>query len=325
MRGILMSKPTLIVSLDFELYWGVQDHSELPEYEDHVLGARKAIPQLLELFQKHDIHATWATVGFLFAENEQEVRSFFPKELPTYDNEVLSGYRRFGTIGQNENTAPCFYAHSLIAQIAATPSQEIGSHTFSHYYCWESGQTTEQFRADMAAAKDIAHHYGFDVKTVVFPRNQCAPEYSQILAELDFAAYRDIEDNWIHKKIKFRPLKRLLRLADVYLPLTGQGGYIPKIENGIVALMGSRMYKPFFKPLGFLEGLKLRRIKKQMLHAAKNGLTFHLWWHPHNIGVRTEFHLKQLEEIFSYYDMLKEKYGMRSLNMSEAAYEVLNG
>jgi hypothetical protein len=82
--------------------------------------------------------------------------------------------------------------------------------------------------------------------------------------------------------------------------------------------------KPYFKPLAFLEGLKIRRIKRQMLHAAKTGKTFHLWWHPHNVGVQTEFHMKQLEEIFSYYDELKKKYGMRSLNMDEAAQEVLN-
>ena len=83
------------------------------------------------------------------------------------------------------------------------------------------------------------------------------------------------------------------------------------------------MYKPYFKPLGFLERLKVRRIKKQMLHAAKNGLTFHLWWHPHNVGVRTDFHMSQLEEIFSYYESLREKYGMLSLNMREAAAAIM--
>ena len=82
------------------------------------------------------------------------------------------------------------------------------------------------------------------------------------------------------------------------------------------------MYKPIFRPLEFLEGLKLRRIKKQMLHAAKKGLAFHLWWHPHNVGVRTEEHLKQLEEIFRYYEELKETYGMRSLNMREMTEEI---
>ena len=83
------------------------------------------------------------------------------------------------------------------------------------------------------------------------------------------------------------------------------------------------MYKAIRPGLRFLEPLKLRRIKSQMRYAAKHNKTFHLWWHPHNVGVLTEEHLEQLEEIFSYYDTLKEKYGMRSLNMKEAA-ELLN-
>ncbi len=320
-----MSTPTLIVSLDYELFWGMQDGWELSKYEENILGGRSAIPQMLALFEKHGIHATWATVGFLFGKDEEELRRFFPTQMPTYENVALSAYRCFGSIGTNEKTAPCYYGSSLVEQIAAVPGQEIGSHTFSHYYCREAGQTTEQFRADMESAKAIAKAHDFDLKSVVLPRNQCEPAYTAVLTELGFTTYRDEENDWIHEKVKFRPLMRILRLADVYLPLTGQGGYVPKIENGIVNLVGSRMYKPYFKPLAFLEGLKVRRIKKQMLHAAKNGLTFHLWWHPHNVGVRTDFHMKQLEEIFSYYDELKEKYGMRSLNMGEAAQEVLNG
>ena len=319
-----MIHSTFIVSLDFELFWGMQDGWELSQYEDHVLGGREAIPRMLELFQRHGIHATWATVGFQFAESEAEARNYFPDQKPAYDNPALSSYRCFGHMGQNETDAPCFYAPSLIRQIAATPNQEIGSHTFSHYYCREAGQTVEQFRADMLAAKAIAADKGFDLKSVVLPRNQCEPEYTRVLNQLGFTAYRDEENDWIHEKVKLRPLMRLLRLGDVYLPLTGQGGYVPKVEQGIVNLVGSRMYKPYFKPLAFLEGLKVHRIKKQMLYAAKNGLTFHLWWHPHNVGVRTDFHMKQLEEIFSYYEALKEKYGMRSLNMGEAAQVVLH-
>ena len=320
-----MAAPTMIVSLDFELFWGMQDGWELREYEANILGGRKAIPQMLELFQKHGIHATWATVGFLFGENEKELQSFFPEQLPSYKNDVLSAYRCFGTIGKNEVEAPCYYGSSLVRKIAAVPGQELASHTFSHYYCREAGQTTAQFCADIKAAKAIGNAHGFDLKSVVLPRNQCEPEYTAVLTGLGFTSYRDEESDWIHEKVKFRPLMRILRLMDVYVPLTGQGGYIPTIENGIVNLVGSRMYKPYFKPLAFMEGLKIRRIKKQMLHAAKNGLTFHLWWHPHNVGIRTDYHMKQLEEIFSYYDELKEKYGMRSLNMSEAAQEVLNG
>ena len=43
---------TLIVSLDFELFWGMLDCSTLEAYQANVLGGRKAIPQMLELFEK---------------------------------------------------------------------------------------------------------------------------------------------------------------------------------------------------------------------------------------------------------------------------------
>ena len=309
----------LIVSLDFELFWGMLDCSTLETYGENILGGRKAIPQLLKLFEKYGIHATWATVGFLFADNKEELRKFFPVEeqLPTYDKPDVCPYPWFDSIGNDETDAPCFFAPSLVKLVAETSGQEMASHTFSHYYCREKGQTAKQFVADMAAAKAIAREKGYDLTSVILPRNQCEPEYTQVLRELGFTAYRDEENDWIHERIKFRPLLRLLRLADVYLPLTGQGGYIGKNENGIWNLVGSRMYKPILKPLAFLEPLKLWRIKRQMLHAARKGLTFHLWWHPHNVGIRTEEHFRQLEEIFDYYLLLKQRYGMESRNMAE--------
>lgn len=314
---------TLIVSLDFELFWGMQDCTSLSDYCANVLGGREAIPKLLELFKRYHIHATWATVGFMFAENFDELRQYFPAKgkFPAYTNKKLSSYRCFSRIGENEQTAPCFYASSLIKEIADTDGQEIASHTFSHYYCREKGQTLEQFEEDLKAAVTLAQDKGYFLTSIVLPRNQCSDEYIEVLHKFGINAYRDEENDWIHEKIKFRPLLRLLRLADVYLPLTGQGGYHPNVENEVINLVGSRMYKPILKPLRFLEALKIMRIKKQMLHAAKNGLTFHLWWHPHNIGIMTEEHLKQLEEIFRYYRYLNKKYGMKSLNMREVASE----
>ncbi len=319
----MKEKAKFIISLDFELFWGMQDGWTLEEYQANVLGGRIAIPKMLEMFKEHGIHATWATVGFMFAESYNELKEYFSNELmPTYENIALSSYRCFDSIGENEETAPCFYAPSIIREISSVEGQEIGSHTFSHFYCREAGQTIEQFKADMEAALKIAEKKGYILTSVVLPRNQCEPEYTAVLTELGFTAYRDEENDWIHEKVKCRPLMRILRLADVYLPLTGQGGYIPKNEEGIWNVVGSRMYKPYFGSLAFLEKLKVHRIKKQMLHAAKNGLVFHLWWHPHNVGVRTEYHLQQLEEIFTYYDYLKEKYGMQSLNMRELVAEM---
>ena len=310
---------TLIVSLDFELFWGMLDCCPLSEYRAHVLGGRQAIPKLLELFRQRGIHATWAAVGFLFAENYQELSRYFPRHKPTYDNPRLNPYPWFADIGKDEQEAPCFYGPSLIRLIGDTPGQELGSHTFCHYYCREKGQTVEQFREDLQAAQALARDHGYHLTSAILPRNQCEPEYTAVLRELGFTAYRDEENDWIHHNIHWRPLLRGLRLADVYLPLTGLGGYTPRNEGGIWNLTGSRMYKPILRPLRLLEGLKLARIKGQMHHAAKHNLTFHLWWHPHNIGVNTEAHLRQLEEIFDYFAKMQEKYGMESLNMAEAA------
>lgn len=313
----------LIVSLDFELFWGMLDCSTLESYGDNVLGGRVAIPRLLELFQKYGIHATWATVGFLFGENRKELEGYFPEASlrPSYADPKLDPYGWFDAIGEKEQDAPCFYAPSLIRQIAATPGQEIGSHTFCHYYCREKGQTLAQFEADMRAARAIGKAKGFDVTSVVLPRNQCEPEYTEVLQKCGFTAYRDEENDWIHEKIKCFPLLRLLRLIDVYLPLTGQGGYVPKQEGGIWNLTGSRAFKAVSHSRYSLEGLKVRRIKKQLLHAAKNGLTFHLWWHPHNMGKDTDTFFEQLEDVLQYYTALREEYGMESRNMGEAARE----
>lgn len=320
-------KPALIVSLDFELFWGMQDVLPLEQYEANVLGGRKAIPQLLELFQKYGIHATWATVGFQFAENMEELRSFIPPEQqrPTYTNSVVSTYRCLDSIGRDESEAPCFFAASLIRRISQCPGQEIGSHTFSHYYCWEPGQTPEQFEADMQAGIDLARKHGYELKSVIFPRNQTTPACLEVLRKLGFTAYRDLENDWIHQSIPIRIVQRACILLDMYLPLVGFNAILPRIEKGIVNVMGSRMYRPYFRPLGFLEWLKLARIRGEMRYAARHGKCYHLWWHPHNVGTRTQYHLQQLEGLFRYYQKLREKYGMRSLNMQEAAQEILGG
>lgn len=316
-------KGTFLISLDFELFWGMLDQCALESYQENVLGGRKAIPELLKLFEKYGIHATWATVGFMFAQNYQELTQLFPDVRPTYDNSEIDPYAWFEKLGKTEEAEPCFYAPSLIRLVSQTPGQEIGTHTFSHFYCREQGQTPEQFAADMRAAKQIAEKYGYDVRSVVLPRNQCEPEYTQVLRNLGFTAYRDEENDWVHRSVKVRTLRRAFTLLDAYLPLT-VGGFTPKKEAGIWNLTGSKMYRPIMRSLRFLEGLKILRIKGQMRHAAKHGLTYHLWWHPHNIGVRTGEHLAQLEELFRYYQKLNEAYGMRSLNMGEAARELEN-
>lgn len=322
-----MNKGTLLISLDFELFWGVQDCHTYEDYGDNVLGGRKAIPQLLELFKEHGIHASWATVGMMFAENKDEIVSFSPSEdlRPSFDNAALSGYRVLNHIGDNEQEEPYFYGKSLIDLIAGYPHQEIASHTYSHYYAREAGQTYDEFDADLKAAKNISVAKGYDVKTLVFPRNQSKKEYESAITNNGYLAFRGEEEDWIHK-IPINIVKRMFRLADSYLNLTGSATYsIENFKSGeLHNFRGSRFLRPYNHSLRFFESLKIKRVKGQMKKAAKKGRIFHLWWHPHNIGINTEKNLKNIKEILDYYDELKNKYGMESKNMLELAEEINN-
>lgn len=322
---IVMKTGTLLISLDFELFWGMHDCETLDSYGQNILGGRKVIPLLLELFKKYDIHASWATVGMLFAESKDELNHYSPDELhrPHFENDLLSSYRMLDKIGDNEESEPYYYAKSLIDLISRYPNQEIASHTFSHYYAREAGQTAEAFEADIQAAKRIAMAKGCDVKTMVFPRNQSNPEYEPIMLKNGFSAFRGEEEDWIHR-IRITSVKRMFRLADSYVNLTGSATYsIDDFRKGeLHNFRGSRFLRPYNNRLRFFEGLKLHRVKSQMKHAAKKGEIFHLWWHPHNIGVNTEKNLKNITEILDCYIFLNKKYGMETKNMIQLSHEI---
>lgn len=120
-----------VISLDFELLWGVRDHSDKQTYGQNVLGARIAVPRMLDLFVRNNIRATWATVGFLFCETKDELIAALPEERPAYANKRLSNYAYLDEVGKDERSDPYYFAASLIGAIRQAPGQEIGTHTMS--------------------------------------------------------------------------------------------------------------------------------------------------------------------------------------------------
>src|SRR5581483_3584546 len=133
---------TLVVSLDFELHWGVRDVRRVADYRENLLGVRDAVPALLATFREFGIHATWATVGLLFFETKREMMAALPAVRPAYRRAELSPYGSLADVGGDERHDPFHFAPALVRRIAATADQEIGTHTFSPYYCLEAGQTT---------------------------------------------------------------------------------------------------------------------------------------------------------------------------------------
>lgn len=315
------------ISLDFELFWGVRDKKTQQDYKENILGARAVIPKLLEIFLQHNIHATWATVGFLFAKNKEELRTYIPEKLPGYRSSRLSPYKHIDSIGENEEVDPFHYANSLICQISNYPGQEIGSHTMSHFYCLEEGQNISDFETDIKNSILLAQKNNIQLKSFIFPRNQLNPEYISICKKYNIESYRGNEKSFIYKEnneANTSLLIKILRFTDTYFNLTGYNTFTINANRIPINIKSSKFFRPYNKKLKILEPLKIRRIKKAMTYAAKNKRIFHLWWHPHNFGISIENNIDNLLAILRQYQILNKQYGMISQNMSEISSHINN-
>ena len=318
----MTTSSAFVISLDFELMWGVRDHADISSYGANILGVRAAIPRLLDLFGRFNIRATWATVGFLFCESKDELLDSFPATLPSYESSKLSNYSYVDEIGYDEKADPYYYGSSLIRLISSCPGQEIGSHSFSHYYCLEPGQTVVQFAADVDAAVKVGRRRGIELTSFVFPRNQFANAHLTVLGQKGFKVFRGNERSWVYRATegaRQSKLRRACRLADNYANLTGHHVHQRPASGGVAEVPSSRFLRPYSRRLASLDGLRLKRIKSAMSAAASTGQVFHLWWHPHNFGINLEENIGFLRSILMHFAEQRDKYGMVSARMGDFA------
>jgi peptidoglycan/xylan/chitin deacetylase (PgdA/CDA1 family) len=323
------SKPgTLIISLDFELLWGIRDFAGEKKAES-ILLTRQVVPRLLELFQKYGVHATWAIVGFLFFASRSELLAALPKQKPNYVQCSLSPYENLtNELGENEEADPLHFAPSLIRRIMQVPYQELATHTFSHYYCLEEGQALEDFEHDLQAALQAASPYGYKIQSIIFPRNQYGDSYLEACGKNNILAYRGTESVWFrqsrNRQAHGQWYRRLMRLTDAYVNISGANTYpIPSTIDRPVNLPSSRYLRPYSKKLEILEPLRLKRILTSLSNAAQAGEVFHLWWHPEDFSENIEDNLRFLEAILKHYQELHRLYGMQSRSMGEVARGVI--
>jgi Polysaccharide deacetylase len=323
-----MSQPSqpgaLVVSLDFELHWGMRDHVQRGDTAFTELSvSRDVVTDLCTLFAERGIRTTWATVGFLFAATERELVAHAPSARPIYRVAGLDPYRE--PIGADESADPEHFAWSLIERVAATPGQEVASHTFSHYYCLEEGQTEEAFRADLSAAQSIAGSRGVRLTSLVFPRNQWNPAYAGALTDNGFNCYRGPQPSWGHgarRSDEQSVLSRFARLADTYAGFTPP----PSMSwervlqpDGLCNVPASAFLRPYDPGRRLAEPLRRARLVAGLRDAARRHRIFHLWWHPHNfVGHRRE-NFALLNSLLDEFDRLAVSEGMQSFAMRDVA------
>ena len=321
-----------IVSLDFELMWGVRDAVTVKDYGENIRCVHQVLPDILDYFKKYGICGTFAAVGLLFFNTKEDLLNNLPERKPMYKDPNLSPYGSYieENVGYDSNSDPYHFAPHLIELIKNTPNQEIGTHTFSHFYCLEEGQTLEDFTHDLKAAIDLANKRGIVITSIIFPRNQTNNNYLEVCNNMGITNYRSNENSWIYSAQTMGNeslLKRFFRLSDAYFNISGHHCYADEYmwNSPIVNIPSSRFLRPYSPRLKLLEGLRLRRIKNSMTHAAKNGLLYHLWWHPHNFGANHEQNFSFLKKILEHYTFLNKKYGFTSYTMSDMAKLLLKG
>lgn len=310
----------LVISLDFELHWGMRD-KERPDgpMRNALHGAREAIPQMLECFERFGVAATWATVGMLFAQNSDELTAFEPEIRPLYANAKLAPWDE--PVGCSEADDPLHFAPSLIDAISGCPQQEIASHTYSHYYCLEPGQTVESFDADLSRATAIAARRGYALRSIVFPRNQHNPDYADVLLDNGIVCYRGNPQSAIYRGTS--QAHRLGRLVDSVVNVSGQNtiawSTLLEPDTGLVNVPASFMLRPWSPRLA---RLRERRICGCLTAAARRGEIAHLWWHPHNFGSNTVQNMAMLGRVLGHFARLRDQYGMESLSMVDVVERV---
>ena len=279
--------PHVVISLDFELRWGVAD--KLPDdpnaYRRNLEGEPEAVHGMLDYFTREGIGATWATVGALACAGWDEYFDRAPPP-PAYEDPregFKPGWRKLDPQGR------LHFAPDAVAAIARTPGQELGSHTFSHICFREAGCRPEDVLADSnTVAKAFRDKFGHAPTSFVFPRNQVSQ--TEALKQAGIERWRTNPNvscwNATRREEQSR-LVRGMRMFDSLAPIGSRRAPSREMRASYLVRfpLNVRMWK-----------LHVARIRGDA-RRLRAGETLHLWWHPHNLGADVKGSLNRLAEL----------------------------
>jgi peptidoglycan/xylan/chitin deacetylase (PgdA/CDA1 family) len=285
--------PKVVWSLDFELRWGMHDRLgfNLDSYRKNLEGAREAVPQLLQLFTRRGVRATWATVGALACRDWDDYYHRAPPP-PQYAERQLAFSPRYVDLDPD---GVLHFAPDLVALVAETDGQDLGTHTFSHLYLGELGVMQMDAAADHAATVMLfRERFGTTPTSLVFPRNQVA--FLSFFRTQGISAWRDNESSWYYQLTRHtnHPVVRGLRLIDALTPWRARGG----------TFSGDRSPSTLFVRVYLPERawkLHLARIVNEA-RRIKQGSVLHFWLHPHNLGADVPRGIRRLEQLLDAID-----------------------
>jgi len=264
-----LPNPIFIISLDTELLWGYAGYPSsevinLMKGDDKKV--RGCIDILLNLFEKHNIPATWAVVGHLFLDHCECEDGIPHKEMPRFKEDWYSA-----DPCTDIKKDPLYYGKDIVEKILSNRVEhEIGYHSFSHIVFSECSR--EVAEAEIKIGNKLAKEFGITLKSFVFPENKIG--YVDVLKESGFKIYRGENG-----RRRYEPSQNILvRKFNGGLNKLIAPPVEPKWEEGIWKIPSS-MY--FCDPQ--IKFSVLPRAKLGLCRAIKAKKVFHIWLHPHSL------------------------------------------
>ena len=321
-----MSRGTVVISLDAELGWGFHDHESLPA--ERVAGARGAWRFLVDLFEEHEIPATWAIVGHLFLAECDGVHADHPAGAEWFARDPGGRHDRGGAVDPVDGIGATddadrqtqWFGRDLIDAVrGGGVDHEIASHTFSHVEFGRPDTSREVAAAELRRSVAAAAERGVELESLVFTRNSIG--HRDLLRDHGFSSYRGrAPERWYDG----RPLRRPGKLATYALGAAGPPIVEPTVdEHGLVNVPAS-LYLYAFDGAArdAIETLSGDPVDRQVrlglerLRDRDRGV-FHLWLHPNN--VETARDRERLARIVSTIASYRDEYGIEVDTMAGVA------
>jgi hypothetical protein len=261
-----MPRGKVTISIDLELAWGYWDQLTPNIVRMAATEERHICAELLELFDRYQIPATWATVAA-----------------------VLDGASARDRPGEER----AWYAPDIVEHVVkARVGHEIGSHSGRHILYDRGAEADVQ--ADIDFAKAVHRKNALTFESFVFPRN-CVG-HLELLARSGIRVVRGPDTGWVRAAGHLPPVfGRVITFADKILP-------IPPVparaeQHGSLTDIPGSMLLPGRNGLRRLIAPAANRVKLAMglARAQRDGSTFHLWFHPSNFYYRRDERLATLE------------------------------
>jgi len=302
----------MVVSVDFEMAWGLMHRNGSVAYE--IENERELLAELLDAFDQHDVPATWATVGhLLLSECDSEGGTKHPEiRRPDYawfdgdwfDTSPCSGLA----------DAPRWYAPDVVTDILSRPANhELGCHSFSHLIVGDPATTRADFASELDACTKAAAPYGVKLESFVYPRNTVG--HVDELTRHGYSSYRGQRPDQF---AALGPAAKPARLVDKVWP-TRRSVVRPIWESDIWNFPATCLFTVEHRRS---PELWLRQTLRRMNHAARHGGLFHVWFHPHNLAAGGARSFEAFDRLLEHGAKLRSESKLEMFTMASLAEQL---